>query len=145
MRAPYCLTLATVLASPTFAAPMRYEVSQQSPYLTRFREADTGGGIALYMKRISGSLRGARVPSYLSPSERPDEDVFHARALEDTVFISVRPTHVGTQKFIVGNQILGIAEGPRTLTPLLIASLHDQSRPSFGREQGLEELPPPFY
>ncbi|KAK0449690.1 uncharacterized protein EV420DRAFT_1750718 [Desarmillaria tabescens] len=122
MKAPpyVCsLALALIFASPALAAPtVRYEVPQ-SPYLTRFVESDSRGGMSRYIKRIPESLRRERGPSYSSVFKRPEEDVFHARALEDTVFISVRridePGHDGMQ-FIIGNQILEIAESPRTMT-----------------------------
>ncbi|SJL12731.1 uncharacterized protein ARMOST_16162 [Armillaria ostoyae] len=94
---------------------VRFEVSRSrsSPYLTPFIESDVGG-TALYLKGIPTSFW-----------KEPEEDIFHLRALEDTVFVSVRPMHSGTHEFVVGNQILSIAEEPRTSTPLLTALKHD--------------------
>lgn len=114
------LSCAYVFTSPAFAAPAgRYDVSRSrsSPYLTPFIESDVGRK-ARYLKGISTSFW-----------KEPEEDIFHVRALEDTVFVSVRPTHSGTHKFAVGNQILNIAEEPRTSTPLLTTLKHD--RPLF--------------
>ncbi|KAK0444501.1 hypothetical protein EV421DRAFT_399657 [Armillaria borealis] len=98
------LSCAYVFTSPTFAAPaVSFEVSRSrsSPYLTPFVESDVGG-TARYLKGIPTSFW-----------KEPEEDIFHVRALEDTVFVSVRPRHSGTHEFVVGNQILSIAEEPR--------------------------------
>ncbi|SJL11542.1 uncharacterized protein ARMOST_14946 [Armillaria ostoyae] len=102
---PFLLSLACayVFTSPTFSAPaVRYEASQSrsSPYLTPFIESDVGG-TAQYLKGI---------PTFW---KEPEQDIFHVRALEDMVFVSVRPTHSETHGFLVGNQILSIAEEPR--------------------------------
>ncbi|KAK0477990.1 hypothetical protein IW261DRAFT_1565794 [Armillaria novae-zelandiae] len=98
------LSCAFFFTSPTFAAPAgRYDLSQSrsSPYLTTFIEPDVGGKVR-YLKGISTSFW-----------KEPEEDIFHVRALEDTVFVSVRPTHSGIHQFVVGNEILSIAEEPR--------------------------------
>ncbi|KAK0204251.1 hypothetical protein DFS33DRAFT_1337908 [Desarmillaria ectypa] len=120
------LTCAYVFASPTFAAPtVGYGVSRShsSPYLTRFIEPDVGG-MTWYLKRFPGFFW-----------REPEEDIFHARALEDTVFVSVRPARAGTREFVVGNQILGIAEDPRTPILLSIAPKHNRSYHLFMQEK----------